>query len=186
VRPKTLLDWAAAVCVALVVVLIFEAEVAKPSRIPTSSMEPTLHCARPGAWCQARFSDRVVVNRLAYRLGSPKRGQVVVFDAPARAAERCGQSGAYVKRLIGLPGDVVQETEGRVRVNGRWLKEPYVEPKLRDDLTGTWRVPAGRYFVMGDDRAHSCDSRTWGTLARHDLIGPVLVTYWPPNRLSFH
>jgi signal peptidase I len=185
-RPKTLLDWAAAVCAALVVVLIFEAKVAKPYRIPSSSMEPTLHCARPADWCEARFSDRVIVNRLAYLFGSPRRGQVVVFTAPENAAARCGQSGTYVKRLIGLPGDLVEETRGRVRVNGNPIDEPYVDPKLRDDLTGSWRVPRGRYFLLGDDRAHSCDSRTWGSVRRSALIGPVLFTYWPPNRLSLH
>src|SRR5436309_7758055 len=104
-----MLDWAATICVALAFVLIFEAEVAKPYRIPSSSMEPTLHCARPGAWCEARFSDRVLVNRLAYRFGSPKRGQIVVFKAPAEAQARCGEGGTYVKRLIGLPGDRVSE-----------------------------------------------------------------------------
>ena len=73
---RTLVDWVATICVALAVVLVFEAEVAKPYRIPSSSMEPTLHCAKPGAWCRGGSSDRVVVNRLAYRFEPPKRGQI--------------------------------------------------------------------------------------------------------------
>ena len=80
-------DWVGTIVCAIAFVLIFQAEVAKPYRIPSSSMEPTLHCARPGAFCLGRFSDRVIVNRLAYRFGSPKRGQIVVFEAPGAAAK---------------------------------------------------------------------------------------------------
>jgi signal peptidase I len=181
---RTLIDWIATICVALAVVLIFEAEVAKPYRIPSSSMEPTLHCARPGPWCEGGSSDRVVVNRLAYRFGSPKRGQVVVFTAPPAAARACGEGGTYVKRLIGLPGDRISEENGAVYVNGKRLAEPYLEQRYRGTQTDVWpRVPAGRYFFMGDDRAHSCDSRTWGTVPRKSLIGPVVLTYWPPDRI---
>jgi signal peptidase I len=164
-------------------VLAFEAEVAKPYRVPSSSMEPTLHCARPGAWCEARFNDRVIANRLAYRFSSPKRGQIVVFQAPKGA---CGIGGTFVKRLIGLPGDAVTESNGAVSVNGNRLREPYVARSLRDHGSGAWNVPAGHYFFMGDDRIHSCDSRDWGSVPRSSLVGPVLVTYWPPSRWLPH
>ena len=87
---RTVLDWSVTLAVAVAFVLAFQAEVAKLYRIPTSSMEPTLHCAKPGAWCEGRFDDRVVANRVAYRFGDPKRGQIVVFTAP-RAADRCGR-----------------------------------------------------------------------------------------------
>jgi signal peptidase I len=88
-----------------------------------------------------------------------------------------------VKRLIGLPGDVVSERHGDVYINGRPLKEPYVDPKFRDDETQTWpRVPRNHYFFMGDDRSNSCDSRVWGTVPRSSLIGPVMFVYWPPDR----
>jgi len=173
------LEWLVTLAVALVAVFALEAEVAKPYKIPSSSMEPTLHCAKPGAWCEGRYNDRVLANRLAYRFGSPKRGQVVVFRAPDGA---CGVGGTFVKRLIGLPGDTVEERLGRVSVNGRALHEPYVDPNLRDERSGTWHVPPGHYFFMGDDRAHSCDSRDWGSVPRASLIGPVLLTYWPPTR----
>jgi signal peptidase I len=187
-RWRAVVDWTMTIVLAIVFVLAFEAEVAKPYRIPSSSMEPTLHCAKPGAWCEGRFNDRVIANRLAYRFGSPRRGQIVVFKTPPRAAD-CGpgDGGAtFVKRLIGLPGDRISERNGRIYVDGRPLHEPYVDPALRDDESGSWpRVAPGHYFFLGDDRAHSCDSRTWGTVPRSSLIGPVIVTYWPPNRLDW-
>ncbi len=181
-----LVDWAITLAVAVGLVLVFEAEVAKPYRIPSSSMEPTLHCARPSAWCEARFSDRVIVNRLAYRFGSPKRGDIVVFNAPAAAAAACSEGGTYVKRLIGLPGDTVSEAHGVISIDGRALRENYVHDAKDDTTVGTWHVPKGNYFLVGDDRAHSCDSRTWGVVPRSSLIGPLFLTYWPPGRLSLH
>jgi signal peptidase I len=181
-------DGIATIGCAVAFVLVFEAEVAKPYRIPSSSMEPTLHCAKPGAFCLARFGDRVIVNRLAYRFGSPKRGQIVVFKAPNAAAQCApGDGGStFVKRLIGLPGEVVSERDGFVSVDGKPLKEPYVEPDLRDHRTGSWRVSPGHYFFLGDDRVHSCDSRVWGSVPRSSLIGPVILTYWPPSRIAWH
>ncbi|MGZ4359256.1 MAG: signal peptidase I [Gaiellaceae bacterium] len=185
-RWRVFIDWAVTIGIALVVVFGLEAEVAKPYRIPTSSMEPTLHCARPGAWCQAGHSDRVIVNRLAYRFETPRRGQIVVFGAPALAAARCGEAGTFVKRLIGLPGDKLTERHGRWSVDGNTLAEPYIAASERGSESGDWTVPAGEYFFMGDDRIHSCDSRVWGAVQRKSLIGPILLTYWPPARLSFH
>ena len=187
-RPwRTVIDWLVTIALAAGFVLAFEAEVAKPYRIPSSSMEPTLHCARPGAWCLGRFNDRVLANRLAYRFGHPRRGQIVVFRAPASASQ-CGTgdgSSTFVKRLIGLPGEQVSERDGYVYVNGHRLAEPYVVPRFRDGQTATWRrIAPDHYFFLGDNRIHSCDSRTWGTVPRGDLIGPVIVTYWPPNRVS--
>jgi signal peptidase I len=183
---RKLVDWVVTIGLAAAFVLVFEAEVAKPYRIPSSSMEPTLHCAKPAAWCEARFSDRVIVNRLAYRFSDPKRGQIVVFNAPAAAATRCGEGGTFVKRLVGLPGDVLSERGGILSVNGRPLPSEWANGAAEDTTVGRWVVPSGSYFFVGDDRPHSCDSRTWGSVPRHNLIGPLLVTYWPPTRLSLH
>ena len=182
------IDWLVTIIGAIAIVLAIKAWVVNPYRIPSSSMEPTLHCAKPGDWCLAGTNDRVLVNRLAYRFESPKRGQIVVFTAPP-ATGRCGPGdggSTFVKRLIGLPGDTVTERNGLISVNGKRLAEPYVEPALRDHQSGRWQVPAGRYFFLGDDRVHSCDSRVWGSVPRHSLIGPVLLTYWPPDRISLH
>jgi signal peptidase I len=183
---RVVADWAITIAVALAFVLVFEAEVAKPYRIPSSSMEPTLHCAGASG-CQASSSDRVIALRLAYRFRDPKRGEIVVFKAPHAAVADCRatEGGAFVKRLIGLPGDVVSERDGYVYVNGKKLDDPYVNPVERDTITRTWpRLEAGQYFFVGDNRTDSCDSRTWGPVPRKNLIGPVVATYWPLDRLS--
>ena len=182
---RALIDWLVTIAFALALVLFVKTEVANPYRIPTSSMEPTLHCARPGLGCEATLSDRVLANRFIYRFRAPHRGDIVVFRAPEAAARLCEGGGVYVKRLIGLPGDRISERDGAVYVNGRKLDEPYVDPADRDTRTGTFgRVPAGHYFFMGDNRTASCDSRTWGTVPRDNLIGPVFATYWPPQRIG--
>jgi signal peptidase I len=186
---RAAIDWLLTIAVAIGVVLVFEAEVAKPYRVPTSSMEPTLHCARPGSGCEARFSDRVIACEICYRFASPHRGQVVVFHAPAAVAEQCPPGGTFVKRLIGLPGETVHEDEaGFIWIDGKRLAEPYVAAAARraDPHSGqTWHVPPGHYFFVGDNRSGSCDSRAWGSVARSSLIGPVFLRYWPPTRLGF-
>ncbi len=170
---RTLVDWFVTIAVAVAVVLAFQAEVAKPYRIPTPSMEPTLHCAKPVEYCEGRFSDRVIANRLAYRFRDPECGEIVVFKTPA-AAERCrpGCEGSkFVKRIIGLPGEVVSEREGIVFINGDRLEEPYVAPSRRGNEDGRWsRVAQGHSGVLGDNRTHSWDSQTWGTVPRSSLI----------------
>src|SRR5215207_3068115 len=120
---RTIVDWFITIAVAIAFVLAFQAQVAKPYVIPSPSMEPTLHCARPVAFCQGRFSDRVIADRLAYRFGDPERGQIVVFTAPP-TADRCeaGDGGStFVKRLIGLPGEVVSMREGVIFIDGERL-----------------------------------------------------------------
>lgn len=197
---RKIVDWLATITVAILFVLAFEAEVAKPYRIPSASMEKTLHCASPEPGCLGSTSDRVLVNRLAYVFGDPQRGQIVVFTAPPRANE-CGTGDAgttFVKRLIGLPGETVREDDHGfiwIRRPGAtaWTKlpEPYLSAQYRladtSDFGKTWpKVPAGEYFMLGDNRASSCDSRTWGAVPRSSLIGPVIFTYWPPGRMSYH
>jgi signal peptidase I len=180
------LDWLVTIAVAVGFILVFEAEVAKPYRIPSASMEPALHCARPAADCRARFSDRVIVNRLAYRFRDPHRGEIVVFDVPVRAAEACGRVGVYVKRIIGLPGETVSMKNGVVAIDGRRLDESgyILSAAQRGTQSGVWRVPRGSYFLLGDNRTESCDSRAWGTVERASLIGPVILRYWPPERIE--
>ena len=188
---RVVVDWAVTIIGAIAIVLLVKAFVVNPYRIPSSSMEPTLHCARPASGCEARFSDRVLANRFIYHLRDPRRGEIIVFDTPDAARLKCGAGGTFVKRLIGLPGDTVEvrlkQGLGYVFINGEQLREPYLKADRRSgEEFGPVKVAPGHYFMMGDNRAQSCDSREWGTVPRSNLIGKVFATYWPPNRLSLH
>jgi signal peptidase I len=181
----TIVDWVVTIVIAVGAVLAIKAWIVNPYRIPSSSMEPTLHCAQPQPGCLANYSDRVLANRFIFHFRDPHRGDIVVFKTPEKAFEACGAGGTFVKRIVGLPNDVVTERRGQVSINGRPLDEPYIPTDERDDRSGKWTVPAGSYFMMGDNRAQSCDSREWGSVPRGDLIGPVFAVYWPPQRISF-
>jgi signal peptidase I len=187
-RPwRIAIDWIVTIAGAILIVLAIKQWVVNPYRIPSSSMEPTLHCARPGADCEARLSDRVLANRFIFHFRDPRRGEIIVFTTPkARAEAACNASGTFVKRLIGLPGETVGERDGTIFIDGKRLNEPYIQPSRRDHQSGRWHVPQGHYFFMGDNRRESCDSRRWGSVARSALIGKVFMTYWPPNRIAFH
>jgi len=192
---RVALDWAITIIGAVAIVLAVKAWIVNPYRIPSSSMEPTLHCARPAAYCEARFSDRVLANRLIYHFRDPRRKEIIVFNTPTKngvdlAKNACGAGGTFVKRLIGLPGDTVREDgKGFIYINGKRLDEPYVQSWRRqrdvENRNRTWHVPDGQYFFMGDNRWQSCDSRRWGAVPRQNLIGKVFFTYWPPTRIGF-
>ncbi|HKC21896.1 MAG TPA: signal peptidase I [Gaiellaceae bacterium] len=193
---RVAIDWVVTIVGAVAIVLAIKAWVVNPYRIPSSSMEPTLHCAAPAQGCEARTSDRVLACRFCYHFRSPHRDDIVVFNTPPLAKQECGSEGTFVKRLIGLPGEVWEEREGFVYINGKKLDEPYIKPDRRDDRTmglsdipprNTYtRIPKGMYLMMGDNRRSSCDSRVWGLVPRKNLIGNVFATYWPPSRISFH
>ncbi|HYZ18619.1 MAG TPA: signal peptidase I [Gaiellaceae bacterium] len=157
----------------------------KTYRVPSSAMEPTLHCPRPAAGCLADTADRIAVSRVLYKLRDPHRGDLAAFDTPARAEMLCGAAGVYVKRIVGLPGEMWRVQNGVVFIDGKRLSEPYVKPARRDRESFPPRaIPKDRYLMLGDNRASSCDSRRFGYVARADLIGPVVVTYWPVERIS--
>jgi signal peptidase I len=183
---RVVVDWLLTIVFAVGVVLAVKTWVVNPYRIPSSSMEPTLHCARPGFKCEAGISDRVLAARFIYHFRDPKRGDVIVFDTPPAAATKCGMGGTYVKRLIALPGETWQERDGVVYIDGKRLAEPYLRADRRDHETHPRRtIPPGHYFFMGDNRQWSCDSRKWGTVPRANLIGKVVARYWPPQRIGF-
>ncbi len=189
-RTRIVVDWIVTIVGAIAIVLAIKAWVVNPYRIPSSSMEPTLHCARPAPGCEARFSDRVLANRFIFHFRDPRRGEIVVFQTTPAVKRKCNAGGTFVKRIVGLPGETLQVRliRGReyVYINGRRLEEPYIQASRRGfGPAETFKVPEGKYFMMGDNRASSCDSRVWGSLPRENILGKVFMTYWPPQRISF-
>lgn len=184
----------AAVLVVVCVVVAFV--MLRPYRIPSSSMEPALNCAKPAPGCLGDSSDKVLVCRFCFRFSSPSRGDIVVFNTPRAAVSACGEGGTFVKRIVGMPGETVREdSKGFIWIRGpdsqAWVRltEPYVPARARELDTGhynqRWTVPRGDYFVVGDNRPESCDSRQWGAVPSANLIGLVIVRFWPLSRFGF-
>ena len=177
---------------AVVLAVLLRTFVAQAFSIPSESMLP-----------QLEVGDRVVVSRLAYRVHDPRRGDIVVFDAPGEEgestplAERAVQvvlesvglrqvsTEEYIKRVIGVPGDVVEGRNGRVVVNGRELVEPYLPGGTVTSDSPPTSVPEGELFVMGDNRDASRDSRAFGPVPLDDVVGRAVVRIWPPGRTAF-
>ncbi len=135
-------------------------------RVDGFSMEPTLN-----------NGEFIIINKLAYKFGSPSIGDVIVFHYPRDPTQE------YIKRVIGLPGDQVKVSAGEVYVNGKKLTEPYIAQPPR--YYGEWVVPAGGLFVLGDNRNNSSDSHNWGDVPMGNIIGKALFVYWPPDQWGF-
>lgn len=149
---------------AVALILGLRTFVAEPMGVPTASMTPTL-----------RAGDSVLVNKLAYRFVDPQRRDLVVFRRPASGE-------LMLKRVVGLGGDRVGVEDGVLHVNGRAIREPFVDRRLVDSVYfGPVRVPAGAVFVMGDRRSDSLDSRVFGSVPRRRILGRVDVRIWPPG-----
>ena len=154
------LDLLETVGLALVLFVIINSVSARV-RVDGSSMLPTLH-----------DGEFVLVNKLAYRMGIPTRGDIIVFRSTTEADLD------LIKRIIGVPGDRVVIGGGRVKVNGQNLEEAYINDA--PNYSGEWTVPDGYLFVLGDNRNDSSDSHMWGYLPEKNVIGKALLIYWPP------
>jgi len=148
--------------------------VAEARFIPSSSMEKTL-----------LIDDRLIVEKIGYHFEQPQRGDVIVFktDNIKQLQERNYKNEAFIKRIIGLPGDTVAIREGVVYVNQKPVQERYIAEKPNQDF-GPVKVPPSSYLVMGDNRNNSYDSRYWGFVPKDDIIGRAVFRFWPPNRLG--
>ena len=192
---SSLLELVLIVAVALGLALGIQAFLIKPYKIPSESMVPTL-----------QVGQRVLVNRIGERFSDPSVGDVVVFHPPegAEQEDMCGGGPPptgqvclketpqradinFIKRIVAGPGDHLQIRNGRVVLNGKLQKEPFTEPCRGGegcDLPKTVTVPAGHWFMMGDNRGSSDDSRFWGPVPRAWIIGQAFATYWPPKRIG--
>ena len=164
---RTFRDTLETILLSLALFLVINA-ISERIRVESISMQPTLF---PG--------DYVIVNKLAYRFtGAPQRGDVIVFKYPPNP-----DAIPYIKRVIGLPGDQVYISEGKVYINGLLMLEPWL--KVTTNRGGEWAVPDGQLFVMGDNRNNSSDSRSWGFVPYKNIIGRAEVIYLPPQHWSF-
>lgn len=165
---RSLLEFIGIIAGAIVVAYFLQAFIVKPFQIPSESMYPTL---MPG--------DRVLVNRLAYRSGQPRRGDIIVFKSPNDPEVD------FIKRVVAIGGDTIEIKRGTVLLNGEPLVETYI--KSPDISTFNMQtVPQGTVFVLGDNRGDSQDSRFWQSpwLPVEDVIGKAFLTYWPPGRIG--
>jgi len=164
--------------VAVVAAVLLRLFIVQTFYIPSPSMVPTLD-----------VGDRIIVNKLAYHLHGVGRGDIVVFNAPPAVDPDClTNDKVLVKRVVGLPDETISDRNGKVYIDGKALDETYL-PK-DDSATYTASFPArhigpNSYFVMGDNRTNSCDSRVWGTVSRSEIIGKVEMRIWPISRVAF-
>ena len=193
-KQGSLIELVSIVAVALLLALGIQAFLVKPFRIPSESMVPTL-----------TVGQRVLVDRVSFRFSDPDRGDIVVFKPPQGAEDNtCGvdhppdqacpratderSDTNFIKRVVGLPGDRLKVLQGRVYINGEQLDEPYIRPDASCaicNLTSEITIPKGQYFMMGDNRGQSADSREWGPVKKDWIIGQAFFTYWPPKRIGF-
>lgn len=159
--------------IALSAVLAFgiRSFVAEARYIPSGSMLPTL-----------QINDRLIIDKISYNFSNPDRGDIIVFS-PTDTLKAQKFKDAFIKRLIGLPGDKVEVKQGRVFVNDQPLKENYIEEKPNYNF-GPVTVPPTQYLVLGDNRNNSYDSHYWGFVPRDKIIGRAIVRFWPLNRVG--
>jgi signal peptidase I len=194
----SILELVVIVAVALGLALGIQAFLVKPYRIPSESMVPTLD-----------VGQRVLVNRIGNRFSDPHVGEILVFHPPQGSdTDTCGNgdrkegqacdrptskeaSVNFIKRVVAGPGDTLAVRNGHVILNGKLQKEPFINGTCNGDagrgcnLPTPITVPAGYWFMMGDNRGESDDSRFWGPVPRKWIIGGAFATYWPPSRIGF-
>ncbi len=164
-------EWVAIVAIAALAAIGIKTWVVQAFYIPSASMEPTLG-----------IGNRILVDKLSYDLHSIHRGDIVVFARPANDGGDPTIKD-LVKRVVGRPGETISSANGHVVINGRPLAEPYLPTGTQTSGISTQTIPAGHYFVMGDNRTDSADSRVFGPIPGSLVVGHTVVRIWPPSRL---
>jgi signal peptidase I len=169
---RSIAEWVVIVAAAVAVAIVIRTFVLQAFYIPSASMDPTL-----------KIDDKVLVNKLSYKFHDIHRGDIVVFERPP--GETALDIKDLIKRVIGLPGDVIEGRDGHVYINGRQLNEPYLPAEARVGKFERQTVPKGDIFVMGDNRGSSRDSRSFGPISEDLVVGRAFVRVWPLSDLSF-
>ncbi len=162
---KEIRNWIILLVSALLLSFLIRAYVIQPYRVEMTSMVSTL-----------QPNDLVLVEKISYRFHEPNRGDVVVFTPPNNSTDK------YIKRVIGLPNETISIQNGVVFINGKPLKEPYINSPMQD--MGEIKIPSDSVFVMGDNRSVSLDSRSFGPIKISSIIGRAIVVYWPLNHFK--
>lgn len=196
-RGNSLVELVAIIVVAVGLAFLIQAFVVKPYKIPSGSMEPTLS-----------IGQRILVNRIGTDFGEPKIGEILVFHPPEGATNgicgpdphqvtpggaACDQpvpkegSVTFIKRVVAGPGDTIYIKEGHVYLNGKREKDSYIREcgeSSECNFPTAIKIPAGHWFMMGDNRGNSEDSRFWGPIPTSWVIGEAFATYWPPDKIG--
>lgn len=171
---RNALEWIAVIVGAVLVALLVRNFVVQSFQIPSGSMRPTLV-----------ENDRVLVNRLSYRLHDVNRGDVIVFDRPETAPAGPDEPDDLIKRVVALGGETIETRDGSVYIDGEPLEEPYLPADtVTTGIETPVTVPEGEVFVMGDNRANSGDSRVFGTVDESTIVGRAFAIIWPLSRFS--
>ena len=162
------ISWSRDILLAIAIAIFIVIFVVQPVKVEGTSMQP-----------QLADQDRIFVNRFIYRFKEIDRGEVVVFWYPK------DQTKSFIKRIIGVPGDSVEIRRGAVFINGELIDEPYLKPEFRDSQSyNNVVVPDGKYFVLGDHRNSSNDSRSWGFVDESLIYGKAIFSYWPVSHVG--
>jgi signal peptidase I len=168
---RTAVEWVVIVGAALLTALLIKTFLLQAFYIPSDSMVPTLV-----------QRDRVLVNKLSYHFHDVHRGDIVVFERPPGEVDPRIKD--LIKRVIGLPGETIEGRNGSLLINGRVLNEPYLPKGVQTSDFGPTIIPKGNYFVMGDNRGNSKDSRVFGPIAKSLIVGRAFIRIWPISRIT--
>lgn len=166
-QKSKLIEFLESVVIAVILAVLIRIFVFSPFYIPSGSMEPTL-----------QVGDRIIVSKISYRFTEPHRGDIMVFKYPLDPERD------FVKRVIGIGGDVVLMQNNKLYINGDQVNEEYLPANMTYDDFGPLEIAEGHYFMVGDNRNNSDDSRNWGLVSEDKIVGKAVIIYWPVSRIG--